>query len=594
MTNHLWQSTVFWLLAAALAIAFRKSRARVRFWFWLSASLKFLVPFSPLLSLGSHLAPGPEARNAAATPIAAVAMLQISEPFPDRLATTPSEDPQRNWIADGIFGLWLCGFATVAVVRVRRYSRIRAAVHASRSLELSLPVAVRATPAMLEPGVFGLWRPILLLPEDIMQRLTPAQFEGVVAHELCHIRRRDNLTASIHMVVEALFWFHPLVWWIGARLVEERERACDEAALSLGSEPFDYAEGILSVCKSYLESPSRSFAGVTGSDLKKRIHAILSGQVAADLTLGRKMLLASLAILAFSSPLIIGVIDAPLIRAQSSPRAEFEVASIKRCTGDVPPGGRGGGLPSISPGRMTLNCQSVQGLITAAYVLYANGGNFDRMKLHLIPIEGGPGWIASEQYTINAKAEDSATAYMMEGPLLQTLLENRFKLKIHRETREIPVYNLGVAKGGPKLKPFQEGSCTPMPPIDFTKAPERLIALPPGQSYCQVYGGAAGPNFAVHGQGISLDDFANVFLSDGQRPVVNKTGIKGEFEIYFQFGLDDASRQRMTDLTGNDPGEPTAPSVFTAIQEQLGLKLEPAKGKGEFLVIDHVERPDEN
>ena len=92
-----------------------------------------------------------------------------------------------------------------------------------------------------------------------MQRLTPAQFEGVVAHELCHIRRRDNLTASVHMVVEALFWFHPLVWWIGARMVEERERACDEAVLSLGSEPVEYAEGILSVCRSYLESPLRSF-----------------------------------------------------------------------------------------------------------------------------------------------------------------------------------------------------------------------------------------------------------------------------------------------------------------------------------------------
>ena len=118
---------------------------------------------------------------------------------------------------------------------------------------------------------------------------------------------------------------------------------------------------------------------------------------------------------------------------------------------------------------MTLNCITVQGLIDAAYVMYADGRNFNRMKQQLIPIEGGPGWIDSERYTINAKAENDANAYLMEGPLLQTLLENRFKLKIHRETREIPVYNLVVAKGGPKLKPFQEGSCTPMPPIDFTK-----------------------------------------------------------------------------------------------------------------------------
>jgi bla regulator protein BlaR1 len=83
------------------------------------------------------------------------------------------------------------------------------------------------------------------------------------------------------MIVETVFWFHPLVWWIGARLVEEREQACDEAVLSLGREPLDYAEGILTVCKSYVESPSSLVSGVTGANLTKRIHAILTGRIAA-------------------------------------------------------------------------------------------------------------------------------------------------------------------------------------------------------------------------------------------------------------------------------------------------------------------------
>jgi bla regulator protein blaR1 len=580
MTNHLWQSTIFCVCVAVLAIAFRKSRARVRFWFWLSASLKFLVPFSLLLSLGSHLAPGPTATRAAATPVAAVTMLQISEPFSDRLVSARSGESPHSWITEWMFGIWLCGFAAVALVRFRRYARIRAAVHASRSLELSLPVAVRATPAMLEPGVFGLWRPILLLPEDIMQRLTAAQFEGVVAHELCHVRRRDNLTASIHMVVEALFWFHPLVWWIGARLVEERERACDEAVLSLGSEPFDYADGILGVCRSYLESPSRSFAGVTGSDLKKRIHAILSGQVAADLTFGRKALLAFVAVLALSAPLVIGVIDAPLIRAQSAPRPQFEVASIKRCAGNPGPGGRGG-PPSFSPGRMTLNCGDMMGIITMAYLVYASGEPSGFLNHRLIPVDGGPSWLSSESYTINAKAADEASVFRMLGPMMQTLLEDRLKLKTHRETREIAIYNLVVAKGGPKLKPFREGSCTALPTPEPGKAPVPPPALPPGQHYCKISGGAVGSNFEMNAEGITLDDFASVFLS-GARPVVNTTGITGKFDIHLEFAPD------------GDPGDPTGPSVFTAIQEQLGLKLESARGKGEFLVIDHVERPDEN
>ena len=79
--------------------------------------------------------------------------------------------------------------------------------------------------------------------------------EAVIAHEVCHVRHRDNLIAAIHMLVETVFWFHPLVWWIGKRMVDDRERACDEEVLRLGSEPRVYAEGILSVCKLDAESP---------------------------------------------------------------------------------------------------------------------------------------------------------------------------------------------------------------------------------------------------------------------------------------------------------------------------------------------------
>ena len=83
----------------------------------------------------------------------------------------------------------------------------------------------------MEPGVFGIFRPVLLVPEGITDRLTPAQWKTILTHELCHVRRRDNLTAAIHMAIEAIFWFHPLVWWIGKRLIDERERACDEEVL---------------------------------------------------------------------------------------------------------------------------------------------------------------------------------------------------------------------------------------------------------------------------------------------------------------------------------------------------------------------------
>ncbi len=162
---------------------------------------------------------------------------------------------RRDWTPIAIFGMWACGFAAIALIRFRGWLRIRAAV--ARASPLRFPrrpasVKIRSSPGLLEPGVVGGLRPILLLPEGIAERLTPPQLEAVLAHELCHVRRRDNLFASIHMMVEAMFWFHPLVWWIGARLVEERERACDEEVLSLGSEPRVYAEAILNVCKLYV------------------------------------------------------------------------------------------------------------------------------------------------------------------------------------------------------------------------------------------------------------------------------------------------------------------------------------------------------
>ena len=118
-------------------------------------------------------------------------------------------------------------------------------------------------------GVFGILSPVLLWPRRIAERLGDEQVEAILAHELSHVRRRDNLAAALHMIVQALFWFHPLVWWLGARLVDERERACDEEVIRLGSEPQVYAESILKTCEFYVESRLACVAGVTGSDLKQ-------------------------------------------------------------------------------------------------------------------------------------------------------------------------------------------------------------------------------------------------------------------------------------------------------------------------------------
>lgn len=155
LTNHLWQSTLFAAVAGLLAMALRKNRAQVRYWLWFSASLKFFVPFSLLMSLGSHLQWTPAAQKIAATPAVAITMVQITEPFPETASTVPTLPPRTDWTPVAILGVWMCGFGAVALIRFRGWLRIRAAVRASVPMEIPAPVEVRSSPGLLEPGVVG-------------------------------------------------------------------------------------------------------------------------------------------------------------------------------------------------------------------------------------------------------------------------------------------------------------------------------------------------------------------------------------------------------------------------------------------------------
>ncbi len=605
LTNHVWQSTLFAAAAGLLTAAFRKNRAQVRYWLWFSASLKFFVPFALLINLGGQF-PWRPARTVATqitAPAVTAAMEQIAQPFTTTLPPARSMGEARDWLVITLFGVWACGFAGIAWSRLRDWRRIRAVVRASipRPAQAGIPVPLRSSPGLLEPGIVGVLRPVLLLPADIGERLTPRQLEAVLAHELCHVHRRDNLFSAIHMMVEAAFWFHPMVWWIGARLVEERERACDEEVLRLGSEPLAYAEGILNVCKLYVESPLVCVSGVTGSDLKKRIHAILTGSVAGDLSFARRLALAIAFVAALALPIVIGMLHAPALRAQSTAtsRPKFEVASIKPCKNGELGGGRKGNTkggaesPASSPGRLSTACQTVENLIRFAYVINATGTPVRDPSAP--PVEGGPSWIHSESYQINARAEGAPSQGMMEGPIMQTLLEDRFQLKIHRETREVPVYAVTVAKGGPKLSPFQEGSCIPRDIPSPPPTPEER-----GQKFCSPIIQIKGPDLAIHAKGATLDSLFRLLYVLMDRPIIDRTGIKGRFDMDFEFARPEG--QPVWRPAGDPPpsppaeaaSEPAGPSIFTVFEKELGLKLEPAKGPRDFFVIDRVERPSGN
>jgi bla regulator protein blaR1 len=334
MANHLWQSTLFAILAAVATLALRKNQARVRHHLWLAASLKFLVPFALLVNVGSHLA---KLKGSTDTqPVFYIVLQTMSQPFhpaPDSQGLFAV--PLLGWLPGIVAILWLAGFVTVIGLWWLRWRRvaaaIRGAVPVSHGREVEIlrrveekfagirsPISLRSSQTSLEPGIFGILRPLLLWPAGISHQLQDAHLEAILAHEVQHVRRRDNLAAAMHMVVEASFWFHPVVWWLGARLVEERERACDEEVLRLGNEPEIYAESILKTCEFCVASPLACVSGVTGADLKQRIVRIMTQRSVDKLGFLKKLLLVAISTGAVAAPIIGGLIKAPVATAQAT------------------------------------------------------------------------------------------------------------------------------------------------------------------------------------------------------------------------------------------------------------------------------------
>lgn len=260
---------------------------------------------------------------------------------------------------------------------------------------------------------------------------------------------------------------------------------------------------------------------------------------------------------------------------------KFDVASVKPCKDDSGPGYRGGRGIS-SPGRLDLVCQPLRTFIVRAYVYYRDG-HFN--LLQPVPeIQGAPNWI-DERYSITARAEGIAGDGIMNGPMLKALLEDRFKLKTHRETKEVPVYDLTVAKGGLKAPRFAAGSCTP---FDWnTPLSDQLQSGT--QKHCIDRETRRGASVMVQLDAMSIDAFVKFFLSRLDRPVIDKTGLTGLFNFHLEYAPDQAS----TDAIAT-PADPAGSSIFTAVQQQLGLRLTRANGPGEYIVIDHVERPSPN
>jgi bla regulator protein blaR1 len=596
--NHLWQSTVMVLMAWLVTFALRPNPARVRYWVWMFASVKFLVPFALLASLGTWSAkpiPGPQIGSAVYT-----VLDEISQPLQQMQApaVVASQSPYQTHPLELILPIlaivWLCGVVSVLavwMVRRRRVVRIAADAQviyegrevialrrAERNAGIRNPISVLVSPRATEPGIFGVIRPVLLWPQGISDRLTDAQIKAIAAHEVEHVRRRDNLTAAIHAVVEALFWFHPAVRWMSSKLMEERERACDEKVLEQSAQPEVYAESILKVCAFCLEPSAPCVAGVSGSDLKERVLRIMTHRGGMSLSFGRRVVLCSAASLTIGLPLGFGILHAmqapaQLVHATSGPAPAFDVVSIKPNHDSTPRH-----LIGLSPTGFTAKRASLRDLIGMAYGVRGDD-----------QITGGPGWMNSEYYDVEAKESEAdieaAKKLSMDQQrtqlslMLQSMLADRFGLKTAIETRDLTVYALVTAKGGVKMKEVQ---VDPFPPPGTTPPPgahlPRLMSTDSRQWTASAFPMGEFTNFLSHFE--ELDN----------RVVVDETGLKGNYDFVLS-GV--SMRPQPADGNHEAGAEPVTP-IFSALQEQLGLKLEPRKAPVEVLAIEHAERPSAN
>ncbi len=327
------------------------------------------------------------------------------------------------------------------------------------------------------------------------------------------------------MVIQALIWFHPALWFIGSKLLEERELACDQEVLRAGNSAESYAGGILRVCRLCLEPADMCTAGVSGADLRWRIEAILSGSISNRLSRWRRILVGLVAAVAIAGPIAFGILQTQLVRAQQPPKLQFEVATIKPSS----PASEGARFFFQPGGKLSIANRTLREIIANTY------------QVRDFQVTGGPSWIDSDHFDVEAKigepgpepdlrkmTQDQRELFRTRFlERVQSLLADRFQLRIREEEREMPIYALVVAKSGAQLKPA-------------TKTDGAM--------------GIRGGRGQLEGISSQMIDFAKVLAANVGRPVIDKTGLEGMYNWKLiwtpEQSVAEAARAAPSDVSG--------------------------------------------
>jgi beta-lactamase regulating signal transducer with metallopeptidase domain len=409
---HLWQSTVVLLAAWLLTLVCRRNSAEIRYWIWLCASLKFLVPFALLQRLGDYVGrslPAPLALDPALIETGSAIFVP---PISDVAGIADAMAPTIGMAA---IAIWSLGSAALLLRWLSQWRAVRSALKFAPRLAMELPVPIRITSAGMTPGVFGAFRPVVILPRPVLSELNQSQLQAVLAHEMCHVRRRDNLTAMFHKLVEVIFWFHPLVWWVGSNLLREREAACDESVIEDGHEQVVYAESILQVCRLGVTAKFAGIAASSGGDLRQRMTSIMSQERASPMNNPRFVLLLGAAMAVCYGPILAGVASGAAREAADGRAVSFETIKLSPSA----PGWWHDAHFDSAAGRVMLENVSLRHLISMAYPASR--------------VNGDPELIDRIHYDIEARwrATGGTNERNVYRELLKTILRTNSNLQLY-------------------------------------------------------------------------------------------------------------------------------------------------------------------
>jgi bla regulator protein BlaR1 len=473
-----------------------------------------------------------------------------------------------NWIAAAAV-FW----AMVFLYRMRRlllgYLQVRGLkTHATGSSE-TVPRTHRRARVLLSsevdsPIAVGFVAPAVILPVSLASQLSREEMDQVLLHESAHIARWDDWTTLLSRLLEAVFGLHPVAAWILRRIEMERELACDEWVVARTQSAKRYARCLARLYElRFPEVPGHRALLASGmfshrSALVGRLEAMLGR--GREFTAGVSAVRVSTACGAMLVVVAIAAILPHWIVVAQTPRPAFEVASIKRTPPEVEARNDGVTFAARPGGRLEVVNNPMSNVIQNAY------------GIAYYQLMGAPDWVTSERYDIEARG--AATAGPKQVMLMvQSLLADRFQMKAHFETRQVPAAILTVAKGGAKLQFASPENCVPRDPTKPLAGQENVCGS-----------NLISRDHVWKATRTSMPGVVGALSRMLARPVIDQTGLKGSFDIKLTWS---------DDLAGADnPDGP--PSLITALHETLGLDLKSGHGGLEVLVIDHIERPTAN